>query len=65
MTRDIERGVRGIESLVSFALFNIGWPRWSRCCWCCTVLGSTLRRLGFAVITLTALVLLHRVHRGW
>ncbi|AEB83059.1 ABCB family ABC transporter ATP-binding protein/permease [Alicycliphilus denitrificans] len=24
MTRDIERGVRGIESLVSFALFNLG-----------------------------------------
>jgi hypothetical protein len=24
MTRDIERGVRGIESLISFSLFNIG-----------------------------------------
>jgi ABC-type transport system involved in Fe-S cluster assembly fused permease/ATPase subunit len=24
MTRDIERGVRGIESLISFTLFNIG-----------------------------------------
>ncbi len=55
MTRDIERGVRGIESLVSFALFNIAATLVE------VLLVLTILALRFdawfAGITLTALVL--------
>ena len=54
MTRDIERGVRGIEMLVSFALFNIV-ATFLEVVLVLTVLGSKLD-MGFAAITLTALV---------
>ena len=55
MTRDIERGVRGIESLVSFALFNLA----ATLVEVLLVLFILARQfdLWFAVITLTALVL--------
>ncbi len=53
MTRDIERGVRGIESLVSFALFNIV-ATFVEVLLVLTVLGGRLD-IGFAVITLSAL----------
>ncbi|WP_042421755.1 ABCB family ABC transporter ATP-binding protein/permease [Comamonas granuli] len=55
MTRDIERGVRGIESLVSFALFNIA-ATLVEVLLVLAVLGSRFDA-GFAVITLTALAL--------
>jgi len=53
MTRDIERGVRGIESMVSFALFNIV----ATLVEVLLVLGVLAARfdIWFAVITLTAL----------
>ena len=54
MTRDIERGVRGIESLVSFALFNI-LATLVEVLLVLTVLGTRFD-VGFAVITLTALL---------
>jgi ATP-binding cassette subfamily B protein len=54
MTRDIERGVRGIESLVSFALFNI-LATLVEVLLVLTVLGTRFDG-GFAVITLTALL---------
>ncbi|MBI3103057.1 MAG: ABC transporter ATP-binding protein/permease [Burkholderiales bacterium] len=54
MTRDIERGVRGIESLVSFALFNI-LATLVEVLLVLTVLGARFDG-GFAVITLTALL---------
>lgn len=54
MTRDIERGVRGIESLVSFAFFNIV-ATLIEVLLVLTVLGNKLD-IGFALITLTALV---------
>src|SRR5574343_31970 len=54
MTRDIERGVRGIESLVSFALFNI-LSTLVEVLLVLTVLGARFEG-GFAVITLTALL---------
>ncbi len=50
MTRDIERGVRGIESLVSFALFNIV-ATFIEVLLVLTVLGNKLD-IGFALITL-------------
>ncbi len=55
MTRDIERGVRGIESLVSFALFNLA----ATLVEVLLVLFILARQfdIWFAVITLTALVL--------
>lgn len=55
MTRDIERGVRGIESMVSFALFNIV----ATLVEVLLVLFILARQFdwGFAAITLTALVL--------
>lgn len=53
MTRDIERGVRGIESLVSFALFNIV-ATFVEVLLVLTVLGGRLD-IGFAIITLSAL----------
>ena len=55
MTRDIERGVRGIESLVSFALFNLA----ATLVEVLLVLFILARQFDvwFAVITLTALVL--------
>ncbi|RKJ99824.1 ABCB family ABC transporter ATP-binding protein/permease [Alicycliphilus denitrificans] len=55
MTRDIERGVRGIESLVSFALFNLG----ATLIEVLLVLFILARQFDvwFAVITLSALVL--------
>jgi ABC-type transport system involved in Fe-S cluster assembly fused permease/ATPase subunit len=55
MTRDIERGVRGIESLVSFALFNLA----ATLVEVLLVLYILASRFDawFAVITLTALVL--------
>ena len=55
MTRDIERGVRGIESLVSFALFNLA----ATLIEVLLVLFILARQfdIWFAVITLTALVL--------
>ncbi len=55
MTRDIERGVRGIESLVSFALFNIA-ATLVEVLLVLAVLGSRFDA-GFAVITLAALAL--------
>ena len=54
MTRDIERGVRCIESLVSFALFNI-LATLVEVLLVLTVLGTRFD-VGFAVITLTALL---------
>ncbi len=54
MTRDIERGVRGIESLVSFALFNI-FATLIEVVLVLSVLGGKLD-MGFALITLAALV---------
>ena len=33
LTRDVERGTRGISTLISFALFSI-LPRWWRSRWC-------------------------------
>ena len=54
MTRDIERGVRGIESLVSFAFFNIV-ATLVEVLLVLTVLGNKLD-IGFALITLAALV---------
>ena len=54
MTRDIERGVRGIESLVSFALFNI-LATLVEVLLVLTVLGTRFD-VGYAVITLTALL---------
>ncbi len=54
MTRDIERGVRGIESLVSFAFFNIV-ATLIEVLLVLSVLGHKLD-IGFALITLTALV---------
>ncbi|WCM94023.1 ABC transporter ATP-binding protein/permease [Acidovorax sp. NCPPB 2350] len=55
MTRDIERGVRGIESLISFTLFNIG----ATLVEVFLVLGvlGTRFDMGFAWITLAALAL--------
>src|SRR5574344_2406008 len=53
MTRDIERGVRGIESLVSFALFNIV-ATFIEVLLVLTVLGGK-RDIWFAIITLCAL----------
>ncbi len=55
MTRDIERGVRGIESMVSFALFNIV----ATLVEVLLVLGVLAAKfdIWFAAITLTALVL--------
>jgi len=55
MTRDIERGVRGIESLVSFALFNIA----ATLVEVLLVLAVLVSRFdaGFAVITLAVLAL--------
>ena len=53
MTRDIERGVRGIESLVSFALFNIV-ATFIEVLLVLTVLGGKLD-IWFAIITLCAL----------
>ncbi|MDD2609141.1 MAG: ABC transporter ATP-binding protein/permease [Giesbergeria sp.] len=54
MTRDIERGVRGIESLVSFSLFNIG-ATLIEVLLVLSVLGVKFD-LWFAGITLAALV---------
>ena len=54
MTRDIERGVRGIESLVSFAFFNIV-ATLIEVLLVLSVLGHKLD-IGFALITLAALV---------
>jgi len=54
MTRDIERGVRGIESLVSFAFFNIV-ATLIEVLLVLSVLGHKLD-MGFAFITLAALV---------
>ncbi|GAB3362243.1 MULTISPECIES: ABCB family ABC transporter ATP-binding protein/permease [Giesbergeria] len=54
MTRDIERGVRGIESLISFSLFNIG-ATLIEVLLVLSVLGVKFD-LWFAGITLTALV---------
>ncbi|AVP58826.1 ABCB family ABC transporter ATP-binding protein/permease [Pulveribacter suum] len=59
MTRDIERGVRGIESLVSFALFNIA-ATLVEVLLVLTVL-ATRFDAWFAGITLAALVL----YIGW
>ena len=56
MTRDIERGVRGIESLVSFAFFNIV-ATLVEVLLVLTVLGNKLD-IGFALITLAALTAL-------
>ncbi|HQQ70875.1 MAG TPA: ABC transporter transmembrane domain-containing protein, partial [Alicycliphilus sp.] len=55
MTRDIERGVRGIESMVSFALFNLA----ATLVEVLLVLGVLAAKFDawFAVITLSALVL--------
>ena len=55
MTRDIERGVRGIESMVSFALFNLV-ATFIEVLLVLTILGSRFD-VWFAVITLGALVL--------
>ena len=54
MTRDIERGVRGIESLISFSLFNIG-ATLIEVLLVLTVLGVKFD-VWFAGITLAALV---------
>jgi len=59
MTRDIERGVRGIESLVSFALFNIA-ATLVEVALVLTVL-ATRFDAWFAIITLAALAL----YIGW
>ncbi|GAA3983233.1 ABC transporter ATP-binding protein/permease [Comamonas faecalis] len=59
MTRDIERGVRGIESLVSFALFNIA-ATLVEVVLVLSILGSRFD-MGFVFITLVALVL----YVGW
>lgn len=59
MTRDIERGVRGIESLVSFALFNIA-ATLVEVALVLTVLASRFDAW-FAIITLAALAL----YIGW
>ncbi|PWW43719.1 ABCB family ABC transporter ATP-binding protein/permease [Melaminivora alkalimesophila] len=59
MTRDIERGVRGIESLVSFALFNIA-ATFVEVLLVLSILASRFDAW-FAVITLAALVL----YVGW
>jgi len=40
MTRDIERGTRGVNSLISYSLFNIFRP-WSRSRWCWSTWCST------------------------
>ena len=55
MTRDIERGVRGIESMVSFALFNLV-ATFIEVLLVLTILGSRFD-VWFAIITLGALVL--------
>ena len=54
MTRDIERGVRGIESLISFALFNIV-ATLVEVVLVLSVLGNRFD-MGFVWITLAALV---------
>ena len=59
MTRDIERGVRGIESLVSFALFNIA-ATFVEVLLVLSILASRFDAW-FAVITLAALLL----YVGW
>src|SRR5574344_39814 len=55
MTRDMERGVRGIESMVSFALFNLV-ATFVEVLLVLTILGSRFD-VWFAIITLGALVL--------
>ena len=55
MTRDIERGVRGIESMVSFALFNLV-ATFIEVLLVLTILGNRFD-VWFAIITLGALVL--------
>ena len=55
MTRDIERGVRGIESLISYSLYSIV-PTRIEIAWVLVIL-SVQFDLWFAVITLLALAL--------
>ena len=55
MTRDIERGTRGVQSLISYSLYSI-FPTLIEVIMVLTLLGSKFD-LGYVWITLTALVL--------